>query len=302
MPLTPAPTFAVRQSTTGEVGRVAGFGPRRDAGSEEAALFCGEPVRLGLDVDHSEQPQGARPLPNVVEHGDLARRRRPMGRLPRHRHLPPLLGHTKRGRTKKVWAAGHGGRQAPRCWGPTSRLALACTSTTWPCGEGRAPCLTTCPTPTGRPATTHQPSPGGPSIRRQRGALHRQHERCEALCAESGPKHPAHPSPMARGAHPVHRPIRHGRSTEHLPGPAIHRDGIERHGPGQPCPSLGPASRHGWSRLDGTWVDQRWAGDDHVHFSVRGAQEAAQRLIQALAHERALWANRRIQPAKLMAP
>ena len=50
------------------------------------------------------------------------------------------------------------------------------------------------------------------------------------------------------------------------------------------------------------WVDQRWAGDDHVHFSVRGAREAAQRLLQALAHERALWANQRAQPAKLMAP
>ncbi|MGB2229263.1 MAG: GDSL-type esterase/lipase family protein, partial [Flavobacteriales bacterium] len=50
------------------------------------------------------------------------------------------------------------------------------------------------------------------------------------------------------------------------------------------------------------WVDLRWAGDDHVHFSVRGAQEAAQRLLQALAHERALWANQRVQPAKLMAP
>ena len=50
------------------------------------------------------------------------------------------------------------------------------------------------------------------------------------------------------------------------------------------------------------WVDQRWAGDDHVHFKLGGAREAAQRLLQALAHERALWANQRPQPAKLMAP
>jgi lysophospholipase L1-like esterase len=50
------------------------------------------------------------------------------------------------------------------------------------------------------------------------------------------------------------------------------------------------------------WVDHRWAGNDHIHFSVRGAQETAQRLIQALSHERALWVNQRVEPAKLIAP
>ena len=40
LPLTPAPTFAVRQSTSGEVGRVAGFGPRRNAEARRLPFFA----------------------------------------------------------------------------------------------------------------------------------------------------------------------------------------------------------------------------------------------------------------------
>ena len=92
MPLTPAPTFAVQPIRhTGRVRRVAGFGPRRDE-ARRLRFFAVRPVRLGLDVDPSVQPRGARALSNMVEHGPLAGRRRPMGRLTQDCLLPFRFG------------------------------------------------------------------------------------------------------------------------------------------------------------------------------------------------------------------
>ena len=303
MPLTPAPTFAVRQSTTGGVRRVAGFGPRRDAEARRLPF-------LAVNRFDSASTWTLRSNPMARAHcqtwSNMALWQAGEGQWdvsPGPPLPPPLRLRGKLGRMKKAWMAGLGGRLAPPCWGPTSRQAQACTSTTWPCGEGRARCLTTYPTPTGASfrntptlpwwsfnseATPCPPSP----TRKVRGAMRRKWAKTSATSKPNGPGCPSCSS----------APPTWGKNLNTYPGlqhtvTALRDTALANHALHWDLQAVmgGPGAMK-------RWVDQRWAGDDHVHFSVRGAQEAAQRLIQALAHERALWANRRIQPAKLMEP
>ena len=125
--------------------------------------------------------------------------------------------------------------------------------------------------------------------------LHRQ-RRCERYAQKVTDIR--HIKPNGRGAHPVIGPSDMGENLNtYRACSAV--TALQNTACSMPCIGTFKPS----------WVDQvhgdggpALGWDDHVHFSVRGAQEAAQRLLQALAHERAVWANQRVQPAKLMAP
>ncbi len=303
MPLTPAPTFAVRQSTTGEVRRVAGFGPRRDA--------------------------EARRLPFLaVNRFDSAStwtlRSNPMARA-----------HCQTWSNMALWQAGEGQWDvSPRT---TSSPSAAAPWQAWTHEEGldgrtwrtAGATLLGANLTSGPGVYVHNLAMRGGSgtlfddVPDTDWRLLQEHTNPALVVLQFGGN--AVPSiANAKGARRYAQKV--GQNIRH----------IQAQWPGVPILFIGPSDmgknlntypglQHTVTALRDTalanhalhwdlqavmggpgamkrWVDQRWAGDDHVHFSVRGAQEAAQRLIQALAHERALWANRRIQPAKLMEP
>ena len=303
MPLTPAPTFAVRQSTSGGVGRVAGFGPRRDVEARRLPFFA-------VNRFDSASTWTIKNNPKANAHcqtwSDMAIWQEGEGHWdvsPDTDTFPQAPG------PYQTWthAAGLGGST----WRTSGATLLGANLTSGPgvyvhnlaMRGGSGTLFDDVPNADWK-ALQHHTNPalvilqfGGnavPSISNEKGAR--------------------------RYAQKVGQNIRH----------------IQAQWPGVPILFIGPSDmgealntypglQHTVAALRDTavanhalhwdlqavmggpgamaqWVDQRWAGDDHVHFSVRGAREAAQRLLQALAHERALWANQRAQPAKLMAP
>ena len=303
MPLTPAPTFAVRQSTSGGVGRVAGFGPRRDVEARRLPFFA-------MNRFDSASTWTIKNNPKANAHcqtwSDMAIWQEGEGHWdvsPDTDTFPQAPG------PYQTWthAAGLGGST----WRTSGATLLGANLTSGPgvyvhnlaMRGGSGTLFDDVPNADWK-ALQHHTNPalvilqfGGnavPSISNAKGAR--------------------------RYAQKVGQNIRHIQAQ--WPGVPILFIGPSDMGE---APSTYPGLQHTVAALRDTavanhalhwdlqavmggpgamaqWVDQRWAGDDHVHFSVRGAREAAQRLLQALAHERALWANQRAQPAKLMAP
>ena len=303
MPLTPAPTFAVRQSTSGGVGRVAGFGPRRDVEARRLPFFA-------VNRFDSASTWTIKNNPKANAHcqtwSDMAIWQEGEGHWdvsPDTDTFPQAPG------PYQTWthAAGLGGST----WRTSGATLLGANLTSGPgvyvhnlaMRGGSGTLFDDVPNADWK-ALQHHTNPvlvilqfGGnavPSISNEKGAR--------------------------RYAQKVGQNIRHIQAQ--WPGVPILFIGPSDMGE---APSTYPGLQHTVAALRDTavanhalhwdlqavmggpgamaqWVDQRWAGDDHVHFSVRGAREAAQRLLQALAHERALWANQRVQPAKLMAP
>ena len=303
MPLTPAPTFAVRQSTSGGVGRVAGFGPRRDVEARRLPFFA-------VNRFDSASTWTIKNNPKANAHcqtwSDMAIWQEGEGHWdvsPDTDTFPQAPG------PYQTWthAAGLGGST----WRTSGATLLGANLTSGPgvyvhnlaMRGGSGTLFDDVPNADWK-ALQHHTNPalvilqfGGnavPSISNAKGAR--------------------------RYAQKVGQNIRHIQAQ--WPGVPILFIGPSDMGE---APSTYPGLQHTVAALRDTavanhalhwdlqavmggpgamaqWVDQRWAGDDHVHFSVRGAREAAQRLLQALAHERALWANQRAQPAKLMAP
>ena len=303
MPLTPAPTFAVRQSTSGGVSRVAGFGPRRDVEARRLPFFA-------MNRFDSASTWTIKNNPKANAHcqtwSDMAIWQEGEGHWdvsPDTDTFPQAPG------PYQTWthAAGLGGST----WRTSGATLLGANLTSGPgvyvhnlaMRGGSGTLFDDVPNADWK-ALQHHTNPalvilqfGGnavPSISNAKGAR--------------------------RYAQKVGQNIRHIQAQ--WPGVPILFIGPSDMGE---APSTYPGLQHTVAALRDTavanhalhwdlqavmggpgamaqWVDQRWAGDDHVHFSVRGAQEAAQRLLQALAHERAVWANQRVQPAKLMAP
>ena len=303
MPLTPAPTFAVRQSTSGGVGRVAGFGPRRDVEARRLPFFA-------MNRFDSASTWTIKNNPKARAHcqtwSDMAIWQEGEG----HWDVSPDTDTSPQAPGPyQTWthAAGLGGST----WRTSGATLLGANLTSGPgvyvhnlaMRGGSGTLFDDVPNADWK-ALQHHTNPalvilqfGGnavPSISNAKGAR--------------------------RYAQKVGQNIRHIQAQ--WPGVPILFIGPSDMGE---APSTYPGLQHTVAALRDTavanhalhwdlqavmggpgamaqWVDQRWAGDDHVHFSVRGAREAAQRLLQALAHERALWANQRAQPAKLMAP
>ena len=303
MPLTPAPTFAVEQSTSGGVDRVAGFGPRRDVEARRLPFFA-------VNRFDSASTWTVKNNPKARAHcqtwSDMAIWQEGEG----HWDVSPDTDTSPQAPGPyQTWthAAGLGGST----WQTSGATLLGANLTSGPgvyvhnlaMRGGSGTLFDDVPNADWK-ALQHHTNPvlvilqfGGnavPSISNEKGAR--------------------------RYAQKVGQNIRHIQAQ--WPGVPILFIGPSDMGE---APSTYPGLQHTVAALRDTavanhalhwdlqavmggpgamaqWVDQRWAGDDHVHFSVRGAQEAAQRLLQALAHERALWANQRVQPAKLMAP
>ena len=303
MPLTPAPTFAVRQSTSGGVGRVAGFGPRRDVEARRLPFFAVNRFDSASTWTIKNNPKARA---HCQTWSDMAIWQEGEG----HWDVSPDTDTSPQAPGPyQTWthAAGLGGST----WRTSGATLLGANLTSGPgvyvhnlaMRGGSGTLFDDVPNADWK-ALQHHTNPalvilqfGGnavPSISNAKGAR--------------------------RYAQKVGQNIRHIQAQ--WPGVPILFIGPSDMGE---APSTYPGLQHTVAALRDTavanhalhwdlqavmggrgamaqWVDQRWAGDDHVHFSVRGAREAAQRLLQALAHERALWANQRAQPAKLMAP
>ena len=303
MPLTPAPTFAVRQSTSGGVGRVAGFGPRRDVEARRLPFFA-------------------------VNRFDSAS-------TWTIKNNPKARAHCQTWSDMTIWQEGEGHWDvspdtdtSPQAPGPYQTWTHAA-------GLGGSTWRTSGATLLGANLTS---GPGvyvhNLAMRGGSGTLFDdvpnadwkalQHHTNPALVILQFGGNAVPSISNAKGARRYAQKV--GQNIRHIqaqwPGVPILFIGPSDMGE---APSTYPGLQHTVAALMDTavanhalhwdlqavmggpgamaqWVDQRWAGDDHVHFSVRGAREAAQRLLQALAHERALWANQRAQPAKLMAP
>ena len=303
MPLTPAPTFAVRQSTSGGVGRVAGFGPRRDVDARRLPFFA-------------------------VNRFDSAS-------TWTIKNNPKARAHCQTWSDMTIWQEGEGHWDvspdtdtSPQAPGPYQTWTHAA-------GLGGSTWRTSGATLLGANLTS---GPGvyvhNLAMRGGSGTLFDdvpnadwkalQHHTNPALVILQFGGNAVPSISNAKGARRYAQKV--GQNIRHIqaqwPGVPILFIGPSDMGE---APSTYPGLQHTVAALRDTavanhalhwdlqavmggpgamaqWVDQRWAGDDHVHFSVRGAREAAQRLLQALAHERALWANQRAQPAKLMAP
>ena len=303
MPLTPAPTFAVRQSTSGGVGRVAGFGPRRDVEARRLPFFAVTRFDSASTWTIKNNPKARA---HCRTWSDMAIWQEGEG----HWDVSPDTDTSPQAPGPyQTWthAAGLGGST----WRTSGATLLGANLTSGPgvyvhnlaMRGGSGTLFDDVPNADWK-ALQHHTNPalvilqfGGnavPSISNAKGAR--------------------------RYAQKVGQNIRHIQAQ--WPGVPILFIGPSDMGE---APSTYPGLQHTVAALRDSavanhalhwdlqavmggpgamaqWVDQRWAGDDHVHFSVRGAREAAQRLLQALAHERALWANQRAQPAKLMAP
>ena len=303
MPLTPAPTFAVRQSTSGGVGRMAGFGPRRDVDARRLPFFAVNRFDSASTWTIKNNPKARA---HCQTWSDMAIWQEAEG----HWDVSPDTDTSPQAPGPyQTWthAAGLGGST----WRTSGATLLGANLTSGPgvyvhnlaMRGGSGTLFDDVPNADWK-ALQHHTNPafvilqfGGnavPSISNAKGAR--------------------------RYAQKVGQNIRHIQAQ--WPGVPILFIGPSDMGE---APSTYPGLQHTVAALRDTavanhalhwdlqavmggpgamaqWVDQRWAGDDHVHFSVRGAREAAQRLLQALAHERALWANQRAQPAKLMAP
>ena len=303
MPLTPAPTFAVRQSTSGGVGRVAGFGPRRDVEARRLPFFAVNRFDSASTWTIKNNPKARA---HCQTWSDMAIWQEGEG----HWDVSPDTDTSPQAPGPyQTWthAAGLGGST----WRTSGATLLGANLTSGPgvyvhnlaMRGGSGTLFDDVPNADWK-ALQHHTNPvlvilqfGGnavPSISNEKGAR--------------------------RYAQKVGQNIRHIQAQ--WPGVPILFIGPSDMGE---APNTYPGLQHTVAALRDTavanhalhwdlqavmggpgamaqWVDQRWAGDDHVHFSVRGAREAAQRLLQALAHERALWANQRAQPAKLMAP
>ena len=303
LPLTPAPTFAVRQSTSGEVSRVAGFGPRRDAEARRLPFFA-------------------------VNRFDSAS-------TWTIRNNPKARAHCQTWSDMAIWQDGEGHWDVSPATDTSPSAPGPYQTWTDTAGLGGNTWRTSGATLLGANLTS---GPGvyvhNLAMRGGSGTLFddvpkadwkalQQHTNPALVVLQFGGN--AVPSiSNEKGARRYAQKV--GQNIRH----------IQAQWPGVPILFIGPSDmgetsntypglQHTVAALGDTalanhalhwdlqavmggrgamaqWVDQRWAGDDHVHFSVRGAQEAAQRLLQALAHERALWANQRVQPAKLMVP
>ena len=296
MPLTPAPTFAVRQSTTGGVRRVAGFGPRRDAEARRLPFLA-----VNRFDSASRGPSGTTPRPAPRQSGrtwQFGKKAKASGTSPQDRHLPPapwsapnVDARGRSGRQNVAHVRRHVVGRQPHS-GPgvyVHNLAMRGV---------RAPCLTTSRRRLEGVANPHQPCPGGPSIRRQRRALHFQRERRERY-AQKWPKHPAHQAQWP-GCPSCSSALRHGRSTEHLPG-LPHTVAALRHGLGQPCLHWdlqavmgGPgAMARGWTCV----------GLATTTFTSRsGGPRSGPTALASPCTRTGLVGQPTVQPAKLMAP
>ena len=303
MPLTPAPTFSVRQSTSGEVVRVAGFGPRRDAEARRLPFFA-------VNRFDSASTWTIRNNPKARAHGqtwsNMAIWQEGEGQWdvsPATDTSPATPG------PHQTWTHAEG--LDGRTWRTSGATLLGANLTSGPgvyvhnlaMRGGSGTLFDDVPDADWKALQTHTNPAlvvlqfGGnavPSISNEKGAK-RYAKKVGQNIRHIQAQWPGVPilfiGPSDMGAAPSTYPglphtVAALRDTA-LANHALHWDlQAVMGGPGAMA----------------QWVDQRWAGDDHVHFSVRGAREAAQRLLQALAHERALWANQRVQPAKLMAP
>lgn len=303
MPLTPAPTFAVRQSTSGGVGRVAGFGPRRDVEARRLPFFA-------------------------VNRFDSAS-------TWTIKNNPKARAHCQTWSGMAIWQEGEGHWDvspdtdtSPQAPGPyqTWTHAAGLGGSTW---RTSGATLLGANLTSGSGVYVHNLAMRGGSGTLFDDVPHAdwkalQHHTNPALVILQFGGNAVPSISNAKGARRYAQKV--GQNIRHIqaqwPGVPILFIGPSDMGE---APSTYPGLQHTVAALRDTavanhalhwdlqavmggpgamaqWVDQRWAGDDHVHFSVRGAREAAQRLLQALAHERALWANQRAQPAKLMAP
>lgn len=303
MPLTPAPTFAVRQSTSGGVGRVAGFGPRRDVEARRLPFFA-------------------------VNRFDSAS-------TWTIKNNPKARAHCQTWSDMAIWQEGEGHWDVSPDTDTSPQAPGPYQTWTYAAGLGGSTWRTSGATLLGANLTS---GPGvyvhNLAMRGGSGTLFDdvpnadwkalQHHTNPALVILQFGGNAVPSISNAKGARRYAQKV--GQNIRHIqaqwPGVPILFIGPSDMGE---APSTYPGLQHTVAALRDTavanhalhwdlqavmggrgamaqWVDQRWAGDDHVHFSVRGAREAAQRLLQALAHERALWANQRAQPAKLMAP
>lgn len=303
LPLTPAPTFAVKQTTSGHVRRIAGFGPRRDAEARRLPFFA-------------------------VNRFDSAStwtlRRNPMAHA-----------HCQTWSNMAIWQEGAGRWDISRATDAVPSAPAPWQEWAHEEGLGGNTWRTSGATLLGANLTS---GPGvyvhNLAMRGGSGTLFddvpdadwetlQQHTNPALVVLQFGGN--AVPSiSNANGARRYAQKV--GQNIRHIqaqwPGVPILFIGPSDMGD---LPSTYPGLQHTVTALRDTalanhalhwdlqavmggpgsmkrWVDQRWAGDDHIHFSVRGAQETSQRLIQALAYEKVLWTNQRARPAKLIAP